>query len=114
DETPYRPADRARSTEHLLSMLPASLYIDGIRRLEHGRALLDGSPLPASGLRLDQFELDMRGNRNDGLALLTVPQTGPLADGCGTEPGQQPGPGPTFPTLYRQLPGGPEEHPGQW
>src|SRR5690606_25446217 len=114
DDTADSLAERVRNTEHRLYPLAASLYIEGRLRLENGRALLDGSPTPASGVRLDQFEVDMRANRNACQALLTVPQTGPLADGCGTEPGQQPGPGPTFPALYRQLRGGHEEHPGQW
>lgn len=65
DDTADSLAERVRNTEHRLYPLAASLYIEGRLRLENGRALLDGSPLPASGLRLDQFEMDMRGNRND-------------------------------------------------
>src|SRR5690606_20145011 len=65
DDTADSLAERVRNTEHRLYPLAASLYIEGRLRLEDGRALLDSSPLPASGLRLDQFEMDMRGNRND-------------------------------------------------
>lgn len=58
-------AERVRQTEHLLYPLAASLYISGRLRLTDGQACLDGTPLAPSGLRLDQFETDMRGNRND-------------------------------------------------
>lgn len=58
-------AERVRQTEHLLYPLAASLYIRGRLRLVEGQACLDGKPLTPSGLRLDQFETDMRGACND-------------------------------------------------
>ena len=58
-------AERVRQTEHLLYPLAASLYIRGRLRLVEGQARLDGKPLAPSGLRLDQFETDMRGSCND-------------------------------------------------
>lgn len=58
-------AERVRQTEHLLYPLAASLYIRGRLRLVEGQARLDGKPLTPSGLRLDQFETDMRGACND-------------------------------------------------
>ena len=54
--------ERVRQTEHRLYPLAASLYITGRLRLLDGRACLDGAPLAPAGLRLDQFETDMRGH----------------------------------------------------
>lgn len=53
---------RVRQTEHRLYPLAASLYITGRLRLLDGQACLDGAPLAPTGLRLDQFETDMRGH----------------------------------------------------
>ncbi|GGI91740.1 phosphoribosylglycinamide formyltransferase [Halopseudomonas pertucinogena] len=65
DDSVEALAERVRQTEHSLYPLAASLYIKGRLRLIDGRACLDGAPLAPSGLRLDQFETDMRGHRND-------------------------------------------------
>ena len=54
--------ERVRQIEHRLYPVAASLYITGRVRLVNGRACLDGAPLAPTGLRLDQFETDMRGH----------------------------------------------------
>lgn len=54
--------ERVRQTEHRLYPLAASLYITGRLRLLDGQACLDGAPLAPTGLRLDQFETEMRGH----------------------------------------------------
>lgn len=65
DDTIETLSERVRQTEHRLYPLAASLCMTGRLRLLDGLACLDGTPVATSGLRLDQFETDMRGNRND-------------------------------------------------
>lgn len=65
DDTPDTLAVRVRQTEHQLYPLAARLCISGRVALVDGQVQLDGSPIAPSGLRLDQFETDMRGHRND-------------------------------------------------
>lgn len=65
DDTVETLSERVRQTEHSLYPLAAGLYISGRLRLLNGRACLDGTPLAPSGLRLDQFETDVRGHCND-------------------------------------------------
>src|SRR5690554_224126 len=65
DDTPESLAERVRATEHRLYPLAAMLYISGRLRLMDGHACLDGNAIAPCGLRLDQFETDMRGHRND-------------------------------------------------
>lgn len=65
DDTPDTLADRVRQTEHALYPSAAMLCISGRLQLVDGQVYLDGAPIAPSGLRLDQFERDMRGHRND-------------------------------------------------
>ena len=58
-------ADRVRHTEHQLYPQAALLLIKGRLQLVDGQVYLDGTPIAPSGLRLDQFETDMRGHCND-------------------------------------------------
>ena len=65
DDTIETLSERVRQTEHRLYPLAASLCMTGRLRLLDGLAYLDGTPLATSGLRLDQFETDVRGHCND-------------------------------------------------
>lgn len=65
DDTADSLAERVRETEHRLYPQAAMLYISGRLRLVDGHACLDGNAIAPCGLRLDQFETDMRGHRND-------------------------------------------------
>lgn len=58
-------AERVRQTEHRLYPQAVQLLIKGRVQLLNGQACLDGTPIAPSGLRLDQFDTDMRGYRND-------------------------------------------------
>ena len=58
-------AERVRHTEHRLYPQAALLLITGRLQLVDGQVCLDGIPIAPSGLRLDQFDTDMRGHRND-------------------------------------------------
>lgn len=65
DDTVETLAERVRQTEHRLYPLAAMLCISGRVQLVDGQVCMDGAPIAPSGLRLDQFETDMRGHSND-------------------------------------------------
>jgi len=52
-DTPESLASRVLAREHLIYPLAARLYAEGRLREQDGRVLLDGSPLPAHGMRWD-------------------------------------------------------------
>lgn len=58
-------AERVRQTEHRLYPQATLLFINRRLKLINGQAYLDEAPISSSGLRLDQFETNMRGPRND-------------------------------------------------
>lgn len=59
-DTPATLASRVQQREHHLYPLVMHWFIQGRLRLIEGRACLDGQPLPVTGLRLDDFNNDMR------------------------------------------------------
>ena len=61
DDTVETLTERVRQTEHRLYPLVVLLFIHRRLALVNGQACLDEAPIAPSGLRLDQFETDMRG-----------------------------------------------------
>lgn len=53
-------AARVQQVEHRIYPLAMDWFIQGRLRLVDNQACLDGEPIPAGGLRLDDFETDMR------------------------------------------------------
>lgn len=60
DDTPATLAARVQQREHHLYPLVMHWFIQGRLSLIDGRACLDGKPLPPTGLRMDDFNNDMR------------------------------------------------------
>ena len=59
-DTPQSLAERVQQQEHLIFPLAMHWFIQGRLRLIDNQACLDGEPIPVGGLRLDDFETDMR------------------------------------------------------
>tara|TARA_R110001599_G_scaffold137778_3_gene316754 strand:+ start:2401 stop:3123 length:723 start_codon:yes stop_codon:yes gene_type:complete len=53
-------AARVQQQEHRIYPLAMNWFIQGRLRLIDNQACMDGKPIPAGGLRLDDFETDMR------------------------------------------------------
>lgn len=60
DDTPASLASRVQQQEHHLYPLVMHWFIQGRLRLVDGRAFLDGQAVPPTGLRLEDFNHDMR------------------------------------------------------
>lgn len=60
DDTAATLAMRVQQKEHRIYPLAMNWFIQGRLRLVDNQACLDGEPIPAGGLRLDDFETDMR------------------------------------------------------
>ena len=60
NDTAATLAARVQQQEHRIFPLAMNWFIQGRLRLVDNQACLDGAPIPASGLRLDDFENDMR------------------------------------------------------
>ncbi|KAA0695885.1 phosphoribosylglycinamide formyltransferase [Halopseudomonas laoshanensis] len=60
EDTVASLAARVQQEEHLIYPLAMNWFIQGRLRLVDNQACLDGEPIPAGGLRLDDFETDMR------------------------------------------------------
>ena len=59
-DTPQSLAERVQQQEHLIFPLAMHWFIQGRLRLIDNQACLDGELIPVGGLRLDDFETDMR------------------------------------------------------
>ncbi|PAU87822.1 phosphoribosylglycinamide formyltransferase [Pseudomonas sp. WN033] len=59
-DTPESLAERVHRLEHRLYPLAMRWFIEGRLRLIDGRACLDGEPIAATGLRLEDFEFSHR------------------------------------------------------
>lgn len=60
DDTPASLASRVQQQEHLLYPLAMRWFIEGRLRLVDGQACLDGSAIAPEGLRLEDFNNDLR------------------------------------------------------
>lgn len=60
EDTAVSLAARVQQQEHRIYPLAMNWFIQGRLRLIDNQACLDGEPIPAGGLRLDDFETDMR------------------------------------------------------
>ncbi|AQZ95044.1 phosphoribosylglycinamide formyltransferase [Halopseudomonas phragmitis] len=63
-DTPESLAERVHRLEHRLYPLAMRWFIEGRLRLIDGRACLDGEPIAAAGLRLEDFEFSQRESDN--------------------------------------------------